>query len=100
QRQTIRGLKIRSREKRGMGSNPIIGTSKIVIIIGRFVRLCDSSVREWPRMKTHRNTLYSSSIWQARSALLQRQAVYRSARELAHVVLARRSKINSSERRH
>ena len=40
------GLKIRSREKRGMGSNPIIGTSKKAVYQGRFVRLDEFSVRE------------------------------------------------------
>ena len=33
------GLKIRSREKRGMGSTPIIGTSDSAVFIGEIVRL-------------------------------------------------------------
>jgi len=35
------GLKIRSREKRGMGSNPIIGTLENAILLGKIVRIHD-----------------------------------------------------------
>ena len=38
------GLKIRSREKRGMGSTPIIGTSKNAILLGKNVRIPDLSI--------------------------------------------------------
>ena len=55
------GLKIRSREKRGMGSNPIIGTSKKTIYLGKLVRGDQVVVREWSRTKTHEKTVYSSS---------------------------------------
>jgi hypothetical protein len=58
------GLKIRSREKRGMGSNPIIGTSETGILLGEFVRICDFLDCEQSRTKTHENTAYSSSIRQ------------------------------------
>ena len=58
------GLKIRSREKRGMGSNPIIGTSQNAIFIGNIVKVCDFVGRERSRTKTHENTIYSSSICQ------------------------------------
>ena len=58
------GLKIRSREKRGMGSNPIIGTSKMPIFIGKIVGVCDFVGCERSRTKTHENTVYSASIRQ------------------------------------
>ena len=38
------GLKIRSREKRGMGSTPIIGTCKNVVLLGKNVRIPDLSI--------------------------------------------------------
>jgi hypothetical protein len=40
------GLKIRSREKRGMGSTPIIGTAKIAILLGKSATLRDLVDRE------------------------------------------------------
>ena len=56
------GLKIRSREKRGMGSNPIIGTSENAIFIGEITRSFDFLGRELSRTKTHENAIHSSSI--------------------------------------
>jgi hypothetical protein len=58
------GLKIRSREKRGMGSNPIIGTSENAIFIGKIVTFCDFLGCERSRTKTHGNTVYLTSIRQ------------------------------------
>jgi hypothetical protein len=60
----IDGLKIRSREKRGMGSNPIIGTSKNAFLLGEIVRICDLFDCEWSRTETQQKTVYSSSIGQ------------------------------------
>ena len=61
------GLKIRSREKRGMGSTPIIGTSKNVVSLGKNIRIRDFVDCEQSRTKTHENTVYSSSIRQVNS---------------------------------
>ena len=58
------GLKIRSREKRGMGSNPIIGTSKNAFLLGEIVRICDLFDCERSRTETQQKTVYSSSIGQ------------------------------------
>ena len=44
-----------------MGSNPIIGTSKKTIYLGKLVRGDQVVVREWSRTKTHEKTVYSSS---------------------------------------
>jgi hypothetical protein len=57
-------LKIRSREKRGMGSNPIIGTYQNAILLGKVVRICDFFDCEQSRTKTHEMTLYLPSICQ------------------------------------
>ena len=48
------GLKIRYREKRGMGSNPIIGTSENAILLGKFVRIRDLVDCEQSRTETHK----------------------------------------------
>jgi hypothetical protein len=58
------GLKIRSREKRGMGSNPIIGTLENPIYLGKLVRIRDLVDCEQSRTKTHENTVYLTSIRQ------------------------------------
>ena len=47
-----------------MGSNPIIGTSKTVVVIGKFVRRGGLGVHESSRKETHENTVYSASIRQ------------------------------------
>jgi hypothetical protein len=52
------GLKIRSREKRGMGSNPIIGTLGNALLRGKIAQICDLIVCERSRMKTHEITVY------------------------------------------
>ena len=62
------GLKIRSREKRGMGSNPIIGTSQNAILLGKIVRICYFIDCEASRNKTHKKTVYLPSIRQVRRA--------------------------------
>jgi hypothetical protein len=53
------GLKIRSREKRGMGSNPIIGTLGNALLRGKIAQICDLIVCERSRMKTHEITSIS-----------------------------------------
>jgi hypothetical protein len=60
------GLKIRSREKRGMGSNPIIGTSQNAVLLGKIVRMRDFFDCERSRTKTHEITVYLPSIRQVR----------------------------------
>ena len=58
------GLKIRFREKRSMGSTPIIGTSRNAIFIGKIVRFRDLGDYERSRTKTHENNVYLSTIRQ------------------------------------
>jgi hypothetical protein len=58
------GLKIRSREKRGMGSNPIIGTLEKAILRGKCVNIDDLVGCERSRTETHEKTVYSSTIRQ------------------------------------
>jgi hypothetical protein len=58
------GLKIRSREKRGMGSNPIIGTLKIPFVLGNSLGISGFVHYSGPRTETHENTVDSSSIGQ------------------------------------
>src|SRR5215471_18004841 len=58
------GLKIRFREKRSMGSNPIIGTSKIAILLGNSLKFEILLIANSSRTKRHENTVYSSSIGQ------------------------------------
>jgi hypothetical protein len=67
------GLKIRSREKRGMGSNPIIGTSENAIFIGQFVRRDGPGVHEWSRTETHEKAVYLSSIRQVSATRLRKR---------------------------
>src|SRR5262249_36953213 len=57
-------LKIRSRERRGMGSNPIIGTVENGTSRGKFVETHEFGLCERPRMKTHESTVYLSTIRQ------------------------------------
>ena len=66
------GLKIRSREKRGMGSTPIIGTSKDVVLLGKNVTIRDFVGCERSRTKTHKNTIVSDR----RSVFPFREAVF------------------------
>jgi len=58
------GFKIRSREKRGMGSNPIIGTLKKATLLGKSVRIRVLICDEQSRKKTHENPAYLPSIRQ------------------------------------
>ena len=58
------GLKIRSREKRGMGSTPIIGTSVNVILLGKSSQFRIRLYSESSRKKTHENTVCVSTIRQ------------------------------------
>ena len=58
------GLKIRSREKRGMGSTPIIGTSINVILRGKSSQIRICLYRESSRKKTHESTVCVSTIRQ------------------------------------
>src|SRR5436190_24005467 len=58
------GLKIRSREKRGMGSTPIIGTSINVILLGKSSQIRICLYRESSRKKTHESTVCVSTIRQ------------------------------------
>jgi hypothetical protein len=71
------GLKICSREKRGKGSNPFIGTLENACLRGKIVRFHDLIGCEQSRTKTHEMTVYWSSIRQVTSS-----AVARSARDL------------------
>ena len=50
-----------------MGSTPIIGTSKNVVLLGKNVRFEDFVDCEQSRTKTHENTVYSSSMCQVKS---------------------------------
>src|ERR1043166_6350629 len=70
------GLKTRSREKRGMGSTPIIGTSKIAILLGKLRTIRDVVDCERSRTKTHENTVYLSSIRQVTSLCFFLRAYY------------------------
>src|SRR5439155_27084162 len=59
------GLKIRSREKRGMGSNPIIGTSEKPICEGKIGQIDQSSVTHGSTTKSTKRSLfdkYSPSV--------------------------------------
>ena len=76
------GLKIRSREKRGMGSNPFIGTSKNVVLLGKNVRILDFVDCEQSRTKTHENTVYSSSNRQVNSIILTSPGLHFFTKEL------------------
>src|SRR5262245_23573980 len=50
------GLKIRSREKRGMGSTPIIGTLEILIVLGNSLGFAIFVDCEQSRTDTHKTT--------------------------------------------
>ena len=56
------GLKIRSREKRGMGSNPIIGTPEKPFYEEKTIKIADLIDCERLRTKTHEMAVYLSSI--------------------------------------
>jgi hypothetical protein len=60
------GLKIRSREKRGMGSNPIIGTSENAFYDGKFV---ETPVQPIPHVRASKRTDYPSICQVLPSAL-------------------------------
>jgi hypothetical protein len=47
-----------------MGSNPIIGTLEIAILLGKLVRIRDFVDCERSRTKTHEMTVYEPSIRQ------------------------------------
>ncbi len=56
------GLKIRSREKRGMGSNPIIGTSENAFYEVTFANTASSIDSARSRIKTHGLPVYLPSF--------------------------------------
>src|SRR5438477_12402499 len=55
------GLKIRSREKRGMGSNPITGTSENAFYHGKFANTASSIDSAGSSIKTHGLLVYLPS---------------------------------------